>query len=68
MPTPRPSGTRTAAPSDVDMIEHGYLRDHQEPYFEVQPGFDVDGQKIKVRHVTGFKAIDWRGMVRSSGV
>ena len=57
-----------AGSAAVDTIEVAYLGGNKEPVFDYREGFDVDGTEIKVRHVFGMKAIDWRGLVKSTGV
>jgi hypothetical protein len=38
------------------------------PYIEQQNGFSVDGVATKVRIDAGVAPLDWRGLVRSTGV
>ncbi len=51
----------------VDTIELATLEGNEAPFIETRYGFDVDGMEIKVRHDVAAKAIDWRGLVKSSG-
>lgn len=69
--TPRLTGTRRylfADPSEAPVIEVAFLDGAQEPYLEVQDGFDVDGGRYKVRLDFGIAAIDYRGAVTNAGV
>ena len=58
----------SADPADSDTIERAYLRDHAEPFFERANGFERDGSQIKIRHVVAFRAIEHRGLYKSTGV
>ncbi|EMW3203710.1 Mu-like prophage major head subunit gpT family protein, partial [Escherichia coli] len=51
----------------TDTIEVAYLDGNDEPYLEQQEGFIVDGVAWKVRIDAGVAALDYRGMVKSSG-
>ena len=51
----------------VDTIEYAYLQGHEGVFTETQNGFEVDGLKVKCRHVFGAKAIDWRGLFKNAG-
>ena len=53
--------------SMCDTIEVCFLEDEPEPVVEETEDFDTDSRKYKVRHYVAAKAIDWRGLVRSSG-
>ena len=69
--SPRLSGTRRyifADPMEAPVIEVAFLDGAQEPYLEVQDGFDVDGGRYKVRLDFGIAAIDYRGAVTNAGV
>lgn len=57
-----------ASPSQIDTVEYAYLEGEEGLFTETQVGFEVDGVKIKARHVFAAKAIDWRGMVYNSGL
>ncbi|HET6441669.1 MAG TPA: hypothetical protein VFH53_04765 [Phycisphaerae bacterium] len=50
-----------------DTIEVCFLEDEPEPVVEETEDFDTDSRKYKVRHYVAAKAIDWRGLVRSTG-
>lgn len=69
--TPRITGTRRylfADPTEAPVLEVAFLDGAQEPYLEVQDGFDVDGARYKVRLDYGTAAIDYRGAVTNAGV
>lgn len=51
----------------VDTVEYSYLQGHEGVFTETQNGFEVDGLKVKCRHVFGAKAIDWRGLFKNVG-
>lgn len=55
-----------ASPAEVDTIEYAYLEGETGPYIESRNGFDVDGLEIKVRHDFATKAIDHRGLAKST--
>ncbi|GGE75895.1 ATP-dependent Clp protease proteolytic subunit [Streptosporangium jomthongense] len=68
--TPRLSGTgfyTFASPTEAPVIEVAFLDGNQEPYLEMQEGFDVDGTKYKVRHDFGVAALDYRGAAYNAG-
>ncbi len=68
--TPRLSGTRRymfADPTEAAVLEVAFLDGAQEPYIEVQDGFDVDGARYKVRLDYGVAAVDYRGAVTNAG-
>ena len=68
--TPRMAGTRRylfADPSEAAVLEVAFLDGNQEPYLEVQDGFDVDGARYKVRLDYGVAAVDYRGAVTNAG-
>ncbi|MFP3979162.1 ClpP-like prohead protease/major capsid protein fusion protein [Marinobacter sp. KMM 10035] len=68
--TPRLSGTgfyTFASPAEAPVIEVAFLDGNQEPYLEMQEGFDVDGTKYKVRHDFGVAALDYRGAAYNAG-
>lgn len=56
-----------AEPTTIDTIEYAYLEGHEGVFTETQNGFEVDGLKVKCRHVFGAKAIDWRGLFKNAG-
>lgn len=53
--------------NQIDTVEVAFLDGEQGPFLEEKKGFDIDGVELKVRHVIGAKAIDWRGMVKNAG-
>lgn len=55
------------AAQGTDTIEVAYLDGMDVPYLEQQEGFTVDGIAWKVRIDAGVAALDYRGMVKSSG-
>lgn len=55
-------------PNMVETIRVSRLRGEDGPMTTQRVGFEVDGVEIKVRHVVGVKAIDWRNLVQSNGV
>lgn len=68
--TPRLSGTRFycfADPDEAPVLEVAFLDGVQEPYLELQDGFDVDGGRYKVRLDYGVAALDYRGATTSKG-
>lgn len=54
--------------NEIDTVEVGMLEGEETPVVEEEDEFDSDVRKVKVRHNVAAKAIDWRGMVRSSGL
>lgn len=56
-----------ADPSEIDTVEVAFLEGEETPVVEEEDEFDSDVRKVKVRHNIAAKAIDYRGMVRSSG-
>jgi ATP-dependent protease ClpP protease subunit len=68
--TPRITGTRRysfADPSEAPVIEVAFLDGMQEPFLELQNGFDVDGAQYKVRLDFGIAGVDYRGAVTNAG-
>lgn len=68
--TPYLSGTRRYLFADAavaPVIEVSFLDGVQEPYLELQNGFDVDGARYKVRLDYGVGAVDSRGSVTNAG-
>lgn len=68
--TPRLTGTRRylfADPAIAPVLEVAFLDGQQEPYLEMQDGFDVDGTRYKVRLDYGVAAVDYRGAVTNAG-
>ena len=69
--TPRLTGTRRylfADPNEAPVLEVAFLDGTQDPYLELQNGFEVDGAAYKVRLDYGVGAIDYRGAVTNAGV
>lgn len=68
--TPRLSGNPWyvfADPNEAPTIEVAFLDGVQEPYLELEQGFDVDGARYKVRLDFGVAGIDYRGAVQNDG-
>lgn len=68
--TPRLTGTRFytfADPSEAPVIEVAFLDGVQDPYLEMEQGFDVDGARYKVRLDYGVGAMDYRGAATAAG-
>lgn len=68
--TPRLSGTRFytfADPMEAPVLEVAFLDGQEEPYLELQNGFEVDGARYKVRLDFGVAALDWRGATTHAG-
>lgn len=68
--TPRMSGTRRylfADPSEAPVLEVDFLDGAEEPYLELENGFDVDGARYKVRLDYGVTGVDYRGAVTNAG-
>jgi len=57
-----------ADPGQIDTIELAHLQGEVGPTITTKDGFEVDGIQIKIRHSAVAKAIDWRGLYKSSGV
>lgn len=68
--TPRMTGVRRylfADAGEAPVVEVAFLDGAQEPYLELQNGFDVDGSRWKVRLDYGVAAVDFRGAVTNAG-
>lgn len=68
--TPRITSNRRylfADPSEAPVLEVAFLDGNQNPYLELQNGFDVDGARYKVRLDYGVAAVDYRGAVCNAG-
>lgn len=68
--TPRLSGTRRylfADPQIAPAMEVAFLDGNDEPYLEMEMGFDVDGSRWKVRLDYAVAGIDYRGAVTNAG-
>jgi hypothetical protein len=57
-----------ADPMTIDTIEYCYLDGNEGVYIETRNGFEVDGMEIKARLDFAAKAIDYRGLYKSTGV
>jgi hypothetical protein len=57
----------SADPAQVDTVEYAYLEGQEGVYLETRMGWDIDGMELKVRLDFAAKAIDHRGLYRSSG-
>ncbi|MFB2653869.1 ClpP-like prohead protease/major capsid protein fusion protein [Shewanella seohaensis] len=57
-----------AAGQGNDTIEVAYLDGIDTPYIEQQQGFGIDGIATKVRIDAGVAPLDYRGLVKSTGV
>jgi hypothetical protein len=57
-----------ADPMTIDTIEYCYLDGNEGVYIETRTGFEVDGMEIKARLDFAAKAIDHRGLYKSTGV
>lgn len=69
--SPRITGTRRymfADSAEAPVLEVAFLDGAQEPFLEVQDGFDVDGARYKVRLDYGVAGVDYRGAVTNAGV
>lgn len=56
-----------ADPNILPTIEVAFLNGQQDPFFEMEQGFDVDGIRYKARLDFGVGAIDWVGAVKNNG-
>lgn len=56
-----------ANPNLIDTIEVVYLNGVRTPTLERQMGWSRDGVEYKVRMDAGVKALEWRGLYRSTG-
>ena len=68
--SPRVPGTSWylfADPQQAPAIEVAFLDGVQEPYLELENGFEVDGARYKVRLDYGVAGIDWRPAFRNPG-
>lgn len=57
-----------AAGQGRDTVEIAYLDGIDTPYIEQQQGFTIDGVATKVRIDAGVAPLDYRGLVKSTGV
>lgn len=56
-----------ADPDQIDTIEYAYLAGQESPQVSSYTDDATDGVVVKATHCFGAKAIDWRGLYRSSG-
>lgn len=56
-----------ADPTQIDIIELGYLEGEQGPRVESRIGFDIDGLEIKCGIDVAAKVLDWRGLHKDPG-
>ena len=56
-----------ADPTQIDIVEWGFLDGQEGPSVESQVGWNVDGLEIKCRHDFAAKVIDWRGLFKNAG-
>jgi ATP-dependent protease ClpP protease subunit len=56
-----------ASANQIDTIEYAYLAGQEAPQVSSYVDDATDGVVLKATHSFGAKAIDWRGMYRSSG-
>ncbi len=57
-----------ADPAQIDTVEYCYLEGQEGVYLETRMGFEVDGVEIKARLDFASKAIEHRGLYKSTGV
>jgi ATP-dependent Clp endopeptidase proteolytic subunit ClpP len=62
-----PAAWYLAAAQGTDTIEVAYLNGVDAPYIDQQEGFTTDGIATKVRIDAGVGALDYRGLVKSTG-
>ena len=55
-------------PAIIDLIEMGYLKGKTGPITEYRHGFEVDGLELKLKHIVGVKALDYRGFYKNPGI
>lgn len=68
--SPRLSGTRRylfADPNEAPCLEVAFLDGAEEPYLEMQNGFDVDGARYKVRLDYAVGGVGYQGGVTNAG-
>lgn len=53
--------------NEIDTVEMSFLEGEEGPTILEEDEFNTDVRKVKVRHYVAAKAIDHRGLVRSSG-
>lgn len=55
-----------AGSDQIDTVEYAFLEGEEGPQMETRDGWEVDGIEFKIRHDFAAKAIDFRGMVKST--
>ena len=55
-----------AGANSIDTIEYAYLDGEAGPFIESREGFTRDGLELKIRHDFATKAIDFRGVAKST--
>lgn len=53
--------------ASCDTVEYCYLDGSEGVYLESEPGFDIDGMKLKARLDFATKAVDHRGLYKNAG-
>ena len=56
-----------ADPAEIDGLEYAYLEGQEGPQTITEPGFDVDGLRVRVRLDFGAGFVDWRGWYTNPG-
>lgn len=57
-----------ADPDQIEILEYAYLAGSGEgPMLDSKQGWEVDGVEFRIRHDFAVSALDYRGLVRSSG-
>jgi hypothetical protein len=56
-----------ADPSQIPIIEYGYLDGQEGPTLDQRLGFDIDGLEIKCRLDFAAKVMNYRGLVKNAG-
>lgn len=53
--------------SDADTVEYCWLDGSEGVYMDSEPGFDIDGMKMKARLDFATKVVDYRGLWKNAG-
>jgi hypothetical protein len=53
--------------SEIDTIEYCYLDGQEGPVIEQKAGWETDGFEFKCKHRFAAAAVNWRGLVKSTG-
>ena len=56
-----------ASPAEIDTVDVCFLEGQETPQVMEEDEFNNDARKVKVRQEAVAKAIEWRGLIRSSG-